>query len=245
MLENKHNISLRSSGIKQKKKIVWVFLLFSIAILFLAFWYYKTQVLEGPLTINISDELKKQILIDAEVDNAKTLEELKNSDTDQDGLNDYQEKYQFNTSMFLADTDSDGYSDEEEVRTGNDPLCPTGQDCNLLRLITPNTKIAEVIDSIDLNGDLTLQEAAVAEFRKFLLDNGFAQSEVDALSDDDLLYIFSILNESEIGQANQEAETGPEEVRAFLLSQPDADEKAIEALSDEELLKIRDQLIQS
>lgn len=228
-----------------KNKLFWLFLFFSLSVCFLVLWYYKSQVLEDPLALKLSEELKAKVLLDQSLETAKSIEELKASDTDQDGLNDYQELYQFNTSIFLADTDSDGYPDEEEVRTGNDPICPSGQDCNLLRLITPNTKIADLVEDINLNGELTLQEAALAEFRKFLVENGFAQSEVDALSDEDLLYIFSILEESEIGQANPDAETGPDEVRAFLLSQPDADEAKIRALSDEDLLKIRDQLIQS
>jgi hypothetical protein len=145
--------------------------------------------------------------------------------------------------MFLEDTDSDGYTDLEEINSGNDPICPAGEDCNLLHLITPTTNLADVVEEVSLDTDLTIQDAALLEFRGFLLENGFTQEEVDQLSDDDLLAIFSILAESEIGQENQDNEVTTEQVRAFLLAQPGANEEAINNLSEEELLDIRNRLV--
>jgi len=43
------------------------------------------------------------------------------NDTDNDGLNDYDELYIFSTDPFLVDTDGDGYSDGDEVEAGTDP----------------------------------------------------------------------------------------------------------------------------
>ena len=47
-----------------------------------------------------------------------------NSDTDQDGLSDYDEINIYNTSPYLEDTDSDGYSDAQEINDKENPLCP-------------------------------------------------------------------------------------------------------------------------
>src|SRR3989339_142469 len=146
-------------------------------------------------------------------------------------------------SIFLADTDSDNYSDLEEVNSVNDPICPTNQDCNLLALITPKTNLASVVQEVAMNPNLTIEQAAFREFRKFLLDNGMKQEEVDGLTDDDLFYIFSILNEAESGQNVDPQDMSAAEVKAFLLSQSSADKKAIEALSDEELLNIGKKLV--
>ncbi len=52
------------------------------------------------------------------------------SDTDQDGLNDYEEIQFYSTSAYLPDTDSDGVADKTEIDNGADPLCPEGQSCN-------------------------------------------------------------------------------------------------------------------
>jgi len=46
---------------------------------------------------------------------------LQSMDTDNDGLNDYQELYVTYTNPFLTDTDNDGYSDYYEYQSGSDP----------------------------------------------------------------------------------------------------------------------------
>lgn len=54
---------------------------------------------------------------------------LQSIDTDKDGLNDYNELYDFNTSPYLPDTDSDKRTDAIEIKEGTDPLCPEGTVC--------------------------------------------------------------------------------------------------------------------
>lgn len=44
------------------------------------------------------------------------------ADTDNDGLNDYDEIYKYQTKPRVADTDGDGYSDGQEVKNNYDPL---------------------------------------------------------------------------------------------------------------------------
>ena len=46
----------------------------------------------------------------------------KDTDTDGDGLKDYQELIVYNTNRIDSDTDHDGYSDYREIRDGSDPL---------------------------------------------------------------------------------------------------------------------------
>ncbi len=59
----------------------------------------------------------------------QSLLKLMQTDTDGDGLSDYDEMYVYHTSIYLKDSDSDGYSDKEEVDNGFDPNCPKGQNC--------------------------------------------------------------------------------------------------------------------
>ena len=54
----------------------------------------------------------------------------KNTDTDGDGISDYDEVNIFKTSAFLKDSDGDGISDYDEIKAGTDPNCPTGKDCS-------------------------------------------------------------------------------------------------------------------
>ena len=54
---------------------------------------------------------------------------LQQTDTDRDGLNDYEELNFYQTSPYLPDTDSDGARDKAEIDAGEDPLCPKGEEC--------------------------------------------------------------------------------------------------------------------
>ena len=54
---------------------------------------------------------------------------LQRTDTDADGLSDYEELEFYQTSPYLPDTDSDGARDKAEVDSGEDPLCPAGEEC--------------------------------------------------------------------------------------------------------------------
>ncbi len=65
---------------------------------------------------------------------------LQTIDTDQDGLNDYQELHFFQTSPYIPDTDSDGLTDKQELDGGTDPLCPRGEDCSKSQLPTEQEK---------------------------------------------------------------------------------------------------------
>lgn len=56
-------------------------------------------------------------------------EDLKNKDTDGDGLSDWDELNIYNTSPYLEDSDSDGFSDKQEIDNNKDPNCPAGRDC--------------------------------------------------------------------------------------------------------------------
>lgn len=225
---------------QNQHKIIWPFVLLSLVIIFLGFRYIYGRF-TGSVGYEVPDWLQSQLTNTSEED---TIAALKTKDTDQDGLTDYQEIYQYYTSMFLPDTDSDGFSDFDEATGGEDALCPRGDDCNLLRLITPQTKLADVIQAVAVDPELTIESATASEFRKFLLANGMTQAELDQFSDTDLLNIFAIINESQIiPEAEWSATTTPGQIREFLLAQPNANADSINNLSDEELLKIRDSLM--
>ncbi|MBI4090620.1 MAG: hypothetical protein HY422_01200 [Candidatus Komeilibacteria bacterium] len=110
------------------------------------------------------------------------------SDTDGDTLNDYDEINLYGTSPYLADSDSDGLSDDAEVKAGSDPNCAKGQDCQGIRLVTPDTKISDLFPQFS-GSDITLKDKTMQEFRQILLDQGFDKQKLDALDDETLLII--------------------------------------------------------
>jgi hypothetical protein len=221
------------------KKHVLLFIVLGLAIIAFSFWYLYGNIAK-PVAYERPDWLAEQL--QEEEDSQVTIAELEERDTDHDGLNDYQEIYQYYTSIFIEDTDSDGVSDFDEVNSGGDPLCPYGEDCNLLALITPKTKIAEVIEDIKLDGDLTLQEAIAADFRKILLESGVPQEDIDKLTDEDLLELFQTISEN-MDNEGQSDDIQSEEVRNFLLNQPGADIEAINQMTDQELIEVGRRLL--
>lgn len=237
------NNSTNQFHVARKHRFFWPLLIISLAIVFFVANYWYSSVKNSLLADQLPDFIKAQILDNGE-DQDQTIAELKNKDTDQDGLTDFVELYQYHTSIFLDDSDSDGISDNTEVVKGDDPLCPFGQECSLLKLITPDTKLANILKDISLNKDLSLEQATANEFRKFLIDNGMTEEELAALSDEDLLSILAIVAESDIVASDAwTKDTTPEQIKNFLLSQPGADANKINNMSEAELIAIRDQLI--
>ncbi|PWB38600.1 MAG: hypothetical protein C3F02_02710 [Parcubacteria group bacterium] len=225
---------------QRRRKSSWFFILVAIVILVLGLAYIYNNII-GAVGYKLPSFITDQIQNSQQ---AISDEQLKKTDTDQDGLTDYQELYQYHTSIFLPDTDSDGYSDFDEATKGDDPLCPRGQNCNLLALITPKTKLAEVIQDVTLDPTLTFQDAVVAEFRKFLIDSGIPKEQVDQLTNDDLVVLMDALaNSGLLDSVALSATTTPAEIRQFLLVQPNASADEINKLSDEDLLKIRDKIL--
>lgn len=233
------NQSEESEDFDEPKANTKLFILLALAafiILGFLLWYNNSQF-KKTVAVDVPDWVLDSLDTKTE---EEQLAELKDKDTDRDGLTDYQELYQYGTSIFLADTDSDGYTDHEEVIEGYDALCPAGQNCNLLRLITPKTKLSEVIQEVN-DSELTIEEAVLAEFKIFLLENGFSQEDLDLMTDEELLEILSVMSEVTTSDIDNSSTT-PGQVRDFLLSQPDADEEVINSLTDEELMLIQEQL---
>lgn len=74
-----------------------------------------------------------QTLVDLREELGPTEEELiaeqKKTDTDGDGISDYDESTKYFTSPYIRDSDSDGDPDNIEIARGTDPNCPKGTTC--------------------------------------------------------------------------------------------------------------------
>jgi len=97
-----------------------------IVILFFGFSRLKKNI-EAPFDLFVNASIPK-VLSEEE----KELSELRNKDTDEDGLNDYDEQYIYQTSPYIQDSDSDGIDDKKEIENGSNPNCPAGQDCGII-----------------------------------------------------------------------------------------------------------------
>jgi len=138
-------------------------------------------------------------------------EEMKNKDTDKDGLSDYDELNSYKTSPYLEDSDSDGFSDKEEIANNKDPNCPVGRECAGNVLVNGDANLVNpgVANNIDLEEESagiasasgTKSSVAPADMdaptlRRLLSEAGVPKSELDKVSDQELLAEFeAVLSE--------------------------------------------------
>lgn len=119
--------------------------------------------------------------------------QAKNTDTDGDGLSDWDEENVYRTSKYLADTDSDGIPDNIEIAKGTDPNCPQGQNCGYI--YTP-------VNLADTGGQATTSSQSYgsslplvpdrnpASIRSYLRTQGISEAQLAGYSDDMLLQAY-------------------------------------------------------
>ncbi|MEI7620683.1 MAG: hypothetical protein WCJ57_03905 [Candidatus Falkowbacteria bacterium] len=146
-----------------------------------------------------------------------TTTDLTKLDSDNDGLNDFDEINVYKTSPYLEDSDSDGFSDKDEILNSTDPNCPTGQVCAQITTntdssssnsLTPDSldnPISAEINQVDKTAqDMLSGKSDPAVLRKLLLDNGMEKTELDQISDEDLILSYQeSLKKQQEAQAQQ------------------------------------------
>lgn len=160
--------------------------------------FYLVRQLNSPFDINYEGP---QFVSSAEQREAE-LAVQRTTDTDGDGLLDYDELYVYETSPYLVDSDGDGLNDALELTMGKDPLCPEGESC-MSSLYNPYATTGSQTDLIDLAEGTTegstedlgnLQDAVrqlnAEQVRQLLLESGADPEVVNALSDEELLEIY-------------------------------------------------------
>lgn len=179
-----------SAGLPRTKKIA-VVVLAAAAILVFVFWIIQIkQQLARPFKVE-DETIASQL--GAEVDSRQT-------DTDGDGLSDYDETNTYQTSPYLEDTDSDGLTDSAEISNGTDPTCPAGKNCQGSEMTTVSSTTADDSFEVTTLGDISasdidsalLQSAMdgqidAATLRQILISSGVDKNLLDQISDEDLM----------------------------------------------------------
>lgn len=174
-------------------------LFLGIAIVSLGVWQVVARV-KKPFNPNFSDNAQVAVLNNQE------------SDTDGDGLTDYEEMYVYGTSPYIEDTDSDGILDSEEIKKGSDPNCPEGGNCLATIDFEAQPSVAANIGVTDINtdnqatGTSSLGEISISEntsetelrralsgeidaasLRALLIEGGADAEILSQISDEDLI----------------------------------------------------------
>ncbi|MHB8903882.1 MAG: hypothetical protein ACYC40_02165 [Patescibacteria group bacterium] len=206
MLENdSQDLDSNSSVFKNipRKQKIAVFALAIGAIVIIVFWAWEFN---NRLTSPFASSSDKKTNLSSNT--ASTTAVDMTTDTDHDGLTDYEETNIYHTSPYLADTDSDGIPDGTEVKNGTDPNCPTGKVCNgtdNANIVASSTvdsfnasSSASSIPALSLPTDMasgsqqilqnTLDgKADAATLRALLITSGADKAMLDQISDADLM----------------------------------------------------------
>ncbi|GEM_PF-762699 len=157
--------------------------------------------------------------------------QLKEQDTDYDGLSDYDELYVSSTSPYLEDSDSDGVKDNEEIQAGGDPNCGEADGCES-RAPTKEEALAKLP---------TKFEKDVAESLRIALEKtGMPREQIDLFSDEDLMKMYQevVYSMKQSGDAVAGAELKPEQLLNFeQLSPPEIRELLVKAGLDPTLIQ--------
>lgn len=189
-----------------------VLVLSTIIVFIFGLWQVKRSI---QIPFEQTEDLKEDLSInEVSSQNQDILIEMQNKDTDEDGLNDYEEFYIYKTSPYLADSDSDNINDKEEIESGSDPTCQEGKNCGVLNPnsinnedqndiqeeennIAPEDKNTE-IDLFNIN-DLSkinssvsdlFEELSVSEIRELLKETGMPSEILDSFTDEQLFKAF-------------------------------------------------------
>lgn len=162
-----------------------------------------------------------------EEDQLGQVVESQNKDSDEDGLSDYEELYVYSTSPYIGDTDSDGFTDKQEVESSHNPNCPASENC-----LGGTTEAASELDSAILTDPDDLRVA--------LMNYGYSQEQVAAMSDEQLraAYVAIITSEQPIAEPSQ-----ADQLRSAILQAGIVDEETLNNLSDEEIVQIYNETI--
>ncbi|MDD5032311.1 MAG: hypothetical protein PHR36_04720 [Patescibacteria group bacterium] len=214
-LEDNENSGQSQNGGKSlgKNQKIAVAVLGVLAVAVIITW--MTQLKEninGPFSYNPTETTKSAATCEG-----PECEDLKDKDTDGDGLSDWDELNVYETSPYLEDSDSDGVFDKEEIESGADPNCPAGRDCSAVADTSVGTSAEEDNASTQINSDLnaggdtgelsTAQEenlqkmlegqSDASALRRMLLEAGMDEETLSQISDEDLMASYKEVLESQ------------------------------------------------
>jgi len=167
---------------------------------------------------------------------------LSAQDTDKDGLSDFDERFVYQTSVYIFDSDGDSFSDKEEVEAQSDPLNP---ESNPYRIDVPEKPSPEQTFSLS-KYDILNETISIEEIRNLLINEaGLSQEIVDKLDDKTLENLYNETKQ-ETGidleqltapndQERQFSDLTPSQIKQLLIEQGSIDESMLDSIDDETL----------
>lgn len=201
---------------KQQKWSLVGLIILGVVIFTMWFIQLKRSIIYPLYGNNNPDAILNQSgALDDNIDSAlETLQ--KQTDSDEDTLSDWDEENLYKTSPYLPDSDSDGIKDAEEIAQGKDPNCPEGEECfagetvineTTTTTTTTGTNTGATTTSTGLE-TLSPEELSTvqqifgtnpdaATIRSILLKSGADKTELDKISDEQLIATFNSMQKQQ------------------------------------------------
>ena len=236
-----HHDDSQENQVEKKKSpktpmglVMLIFGLAIVAVVFASNQWIKS--LQFPFLIPQSKQASN-LNFNGQNNDFNNLLSLSGTDTDGDGLSDYDETYLYYTSPYLEDSDSDGFNDYEEQQSGYDPNCPQGSVCQSQGspAVMADTSAAILSQFSNLSDD---------ELRQLLITQGLPAEEVNSLDSatlrqtfNDALANFNTPDYFADLLQNTQIELTPTQIKEILLAQG-MTEAEVSQFTDEDLLLI-------
>ena len=196
----------------------------------------------------VYNELKSSGRLVEDKNTTPTDEEIKSSidsvvkndgtDTDGDGITDYDEINIFSTSMYLKDSDGDGLSDDKEIKNGTNPNCAEGTNCSGVSSTAISNTDSSImnVDSLDIN---KIRE----ELKKIAPES--VKSMVDTMTDEQVRTVFAELYKTQNTNTTSGSGSSLKYVDELKLKLPEFTPQQISMMKDMDEQEIVDILVES
>ena len=183
-------------SLNRNQKLAAFFLsVLSLTALFVGVYGLYTNIY-GTLKIRGAPKSYKELSEEAQIGALSYVLSLQSSDTDDDGLNDWDEMNSYNTSPYLKDSDSDGMPDKVELESGSDPMChKDSADCAKKPIISQQNAEQELQQEANIPKEIAEQspfnassvQVSGKDLRQLLQESGFPKTELDKFTDEELV----------------------------------------------------------
>jgi len=224
-------------GGRFEKRLFVVMILIVVALVPLTLWQFNRNLensfyissSDGNFNINLNSELATNTSL-------PVIENLRELDTDGDGINDYDELYNYKTSPYIQDSDSDSIADNIEVDQGTDPNCPEGTTCSREEFIA--------VDDTNTNSEAIINEKyvsnlSVEQLRQIMIDAGAPEDQVYQISEEDLRATYQeILQEEDLNTDTTNTNQTTDDILGLNTNDEASDESIYSNLDYETLLNL-------